>query len=582
MTVTTTTARNVKAPNGSTTSFPFDFAFEAEGDLIVTRVVTATGVETLQILTTDYTVTGGSGATGTIEMVTAPPGPSLETLVIERSVAFTQAVDYQRNDPFPAEVNETALDKLTFLVQQVQDLTQRALRLTKSTTLTDVTFPDPEVDKILVGKTTTEFENKAISDIDTTVVALPVSIANGGTNAITAAAARVNLDTQQDLDVPSQAEAEAGTATTERVWTAQRVGQSIAALSPSSNLIINGEMSIAQRGASFATLTASQYTLDRWEWVDAGTTAGAVTITQDTDVPTVAEAGIKFVNSLKIDVTTAEDLASGDAALFLSHKIEAQNSTIFGHGAAGALAAKLSFWFKSTKTGVFTVNIDRDDASEKFSTEFTVATTNTWEKHTVTIPGDTSGTAVADDTGVGLVLQIMMAIGSTGTTSTPDAWNASGATELATSNQVNLLDNTSNSVFITGVQYKLGNVETQFTSRGVQQELSLCERYTKVFAGPSEMIAVGQCFSTTQADVIVTHAVTMRAAPALVVTAAGDFLLTQADLTSEATTTLTMQAASLWASRLRVTVAANIVAGNATLLGNDATAGGQLTLDAEL
>ncbi len=40
----------------------------------------------------------------------------------------------------------------------------------------------------------------------------------------------IGTDVQADLDVPSQAEAEAGTATTERVWTAQRVGQAVAAL----------------------------------------------------------------------------------------------------------------------------------------------------------------------------------------------------------------------------------------------------------------------------------------------------------------------------------------------------------------
>jgi len=39
-----------------------------------------------------------------------------------------------------------------------------------------------------------------------------------------------DIGAQADLAVPSQAEAEAGTATTERVWTAQRVSQAIAAL----------------------------------------------------------------------------------------------------------------------------------------------------------------------------------------------------------------------------------------------------------------------------------------------------------------------------------------------------------------
>ncbi len=191
MTVSTTTARNVKTGNGVTTSFPFDFAFEADGDLVVTLVVTATGVETLQTLTTNYTTTGGSGATGTIEMIVAPA--TGEELVIERALAYTQSTDYQPNDPFPAEVNETALDRLTFLVQQVLDFTQRSIKLKKTTILTDVVIPDPEVGKLLVGKTATEFENKLISDLSSTTITLPVPIADGGTNATTAVAARSNL-----------------------------------------------------------------------------------------------------------------------------------------------------------------------------------------------------------------------------------------------------------------------------------------------------------------------------------------------------------------------------------------------------
>lgn len=194
MTVSTVTARNVKAPNGSTTSFPFDFSFDVNTDLLVTRVVIATGVETPQTLTTDYTVTGGSGATGTIEMNVAPPGPALENLVIERVTPKTQSVDYQPNDPFPAEVNETALDKLTRIEQETTDLVDRSVKLKKNSTLAGPTIPDPEVDKILVGKTATEFENKKISDLSSTAHTLPLPVADGGTNAITAEAARTNLE----------------------------------------------------------------------------------------------------------------------------------------------------------------------------------------------------------------------------------------------------------------------------------------------------------------------------------------------------------------------------------------------------
>ena len=50
------------------------------------------------------------------------------------------------------------------------------------------------------------------------------------------------------------------------------------------NIIINGDMSIAQRATSQASVTtAGYYTIDRMQWIaDYGT----VTLSQDTDVPT--------------------------------------------------------------------------------------------------------------------------------------------------------------------------------------------------------------------------------------------------------------------------------------------------------
>ena len=281
------------------------------------------------------------------------------------------------------------------------------------------------------------------------------------------------------------------------------------------NLVINGCMRVAQRGGSHATLTATTSTLDRWEWIDSGTTAGVVTITQDTDTPTVAEADFNFMNSLKIDVTTAETLGSADAALYLSQKIEAQDCTLFGHGASGALSATLSFWIKSTKIGIFCVNVDRNDASEKYTSEFTIGTTNTWEKKTVTIPGDTSGTAIADDNGIGLSIQFMMAVGGDGATATKDAWNASGATELATSSQVNLLDNTSNNVLITGVQYEVGSSATAFMVRSYQEELELCMRYAHwLYINTAyQPFCTVYAASTTQVRGEYTYPVIMRTAP---------------------------------------------------------------------
>ena len=57
-----------------------------------------------------------------------------------------------------------------------------------------------------------------------------------GATARTSLGVAIDSDVQADLAVPSQAEAEAGSATTERVWTAQRVSQAIAAISPANTL----------------------------------------------------------------------------------------------------------------------------------------------------------------------------------------------------------------------------------------------------------------------------------------------------------------------------------------------------------
>src|SRR6056300_1666211 len=65
------------------------------------------------------------------------------------------------------------------------------------------------------------------------------------------------------------------------------------------NLIINGDMSIAQRGTSFSS-TGDVYVLDRFKLDYAGSPAVRYTVTQDTDVPT----GQGFAKSMKFDVTT--------------------------------------------------------------------------------------------------------------------------------------------------------------------------------------------------------------------------------------------------------------------------------------
>ncbi len=125
--------------NGATTSFAYDFKVIDEDHLVVT-LKDSSNVETVQTITTNYTVTGvGANGGGTVEMVVAPA--SGETLTISRAVPLTQEVDLANRGGVQPEVLETAYDKLTQSVQDQAELFGRVPRFPVSSSLTNVELP---------------------------------------------------------------------------------------------------------------------------------------------------------------------------------------------------------------------------------------------------------------------------------------------------------------------------------------------------------------------------------------------------------------------------------------------------------
>lgn len=142
MTITTTARRVAYTGDGSTTAFAVTFPFFGTGasaELEVIERVIATGAETVKTVTTDYTVTGGSGSTGTVTAVTAPP--ATVQWIIRGNTTNTQETDYTANDPFPADTHETALDRRTVVSQEIVETLGRALTFPK----TDSSALDPEL-----------------------------------------------------------------------------------------------------------------------------------------------------------------------------------------------------------------------------------------------------------------------------------------------------------------------------------------------------------------------------------------------------------------------------------------------------
>ncbi len=132
MTVSSTTTRVTYSGNGVTTAFATTFPFFTAGEIEVIERVAASGAETVKALATDYTVSGGNGATGTVTAVGGAP-PSTVQWVLRRKTARTQEIDYTTNDPFPAETHEQGLDRLKMNVQELGEENDRALKFPRAT-----------------------------------------------------------------------------------------------------------------------------------------------------------------------------------------------------------------------------------------------------------------------------------------------------------------------------------------------------------------------------------------------------------------------------------------------------------------
>jgi hypothetical protein len=244
------------------------------------------------------------------------------------------------------------------------------------------------------------------------------------------------------------------------------------------NIIINGDMSIAQRGTSATGIgngDTGYHTLDRWKFFENDSPSYEFTMSQSTDVP----SGYGFATSLKMDCTTAEASLAVDDLAFLEHYIEGQNVQYLKKGTANAEYVTASFWVKSTKTGTFIVELVDLDNSRFTNFNYTVNVSDTWEKKTVSFVPDTTGT-LDNDNAASLLFRFGLLAGTTFSSGSPSptTWLAnSGNNAKRAANQVNIADNTANNFLITGVQLEAGTTTSDFEFLPVDVNLRRCERY---------------------------------------------------------------------------------------------------------
>jgi len=283
------------------------------------------------------------------------------------------------------------------------------------------------------------------------------------------------------------------------------------------NILINSDMSIAQRGTSASSLTGSGYnTVDRWHIVLSG--LGTWTQSQSTDVPT----GQGFSTSLKMDCTTADASPGSGDFLFLNQKVEGQNVQYLKKGTSSAESTTLSFWVKSNKTGTYICELDDNDNTRNINKSYTINSANTWEKKTITYAGDTTG-AFGNDNGNSLQVIWWLGAGSTYSSGTlNNAWESTTNANRAVG-QVNLADSTSNEWYVTGIQLEAGTTASDFEFLPVDVNLNRCLRYcfvagdTPNYGYISRNSNIGTYYTTTQMFTGLEFPVLMRTTPSLTV-----------------------------------------------------------------
>mgnify|MGYP003634148941 CR=1 FL=1 len=179
MTVSSTTTTVSYTGNASTTSFSVTFPFLGTGstsEITVVERVIATGVETTQVYTTDYTVTGGAGSTGTVIAATAPA--ATVEWHFRRNTVTTQTIDYVTNDPFPADTHELALDRLSMTNQEQDGDLGQTFKYPDTYTGSGTTvMPEPSARKALVWNSGGTALVNSVSDPDSAAAAAAVSAA---------------------------------------------------------------------------------------------------------------------------------------------------------------------------------------------------------------------------------------------------------------------------------------------------------------------------------------------------------------------------------------------------------------------
>ena len=334
------------------------------------------------------------------------------------------------------------------------------------------------------------------------------------------------------------------------------------------NLIINGDMRIAQRATTKNITADGMYTVDRWHTVGNSSMTFNVTMSQESYQNTPYMPHRK---SVKFRTNTAKN-PSGSENFIMRQKLESQD--FFAASRWGMDDAKwltVSFWVKSNKPGIYSfqayIGASGTGTNPSLLTSYTVDSRDVWEYKVIHIPPvGKNATAWIMNTGTAWGFMMDWHLSDSPNDEVyPFGWGiANGGAARCVRGQTNILAAVGAYIEFTGVQLEVGRQATPFEYRSITEELALCQRYCYRIGGLSKQYQVvgngfiGQNGGTKVAKVLVDLPVTMRSNPSVSVVGTDAFWAHTGSAFSDMTCHVTSNTGGIW---------------------NDASSGNQIWLD---
>jgi hypothetical protein len=236
------------------------------------------------------------------------------------------------------------------------------------------------------------------------------------------------------------------------------------------NMVVNGSMTVAQRGDVTGITAADKYGgADRF--ATNGSSFGTISLVQEADAPE------GFAESQRVKFTTARSTTATSDHFIIGTRLEGQDLQRFKKGTSNAESMTVSFYAKASQATTIQAELYDNDNNRHASKEFAITTS--WARYSYSFAGDTTG-AFDNDNNLSLYVLFWLGAGTdfTSGTNPNGSWLALDQTRRVHSDVGTTFMDTLNAEFnLTGVQLEVGEQATPFEHRSFGDELAACQRY---------------------------------------------------------------------------------------------------------